>query len=60
MSTDYYNEKKYCDTCKDYVRYIMSVNQSYCTQCGGAVRLFNKKDTEEFTETVQRHRWQAS
>ena len=57
---DYYQEKKWCEGCNEYVRYLMSVNQSYCAECGGAVRLFNEKDRERFFEDVKKHRWQAS
>ncbi len=41
---DFYNTTKYCSTCKGYVNYLMSVDRSYCTQCGGEVRLFSKDD----------------
>jgi Fe2+ or Zn2+ uptake regulation protein len=59
-SHDYYGERKWCEHCKDYVRYLMSVDHSYCVQCGNKVRLFSNDDAEKFNETVQRHRWQAS
>lgn len=57
---DYYGERKWCEHCKDYVRYLMSVDHSFCVQCGNRVRLFSRHDAERFVETVQRHRWQAS
>lgn len=60
MGNDYYNEKKFCDKCQTYVRFLMSVNRSFCAECGTPVRLFNKEDTKRFSETVQKHRWQAS
>jgi len=60
MGSDYYTEKKFCEKCKTYVRYLMSVNRSYCADCGTPVRLFSHQDTKEFSETVQKHRWQAS
>lgn len=59
-SGDYYQEKKWCEACDDYVRYLMSVDHSYCIDCGGRVKLFNHKDKEHFSETIQRHKWQAS
>ncbi len=59
-NTEFYNESKWCDGCKGYVRFLMSVNHSFCVQCGGRVRLFNRDDSSRFTETVQRHKWQAS
>lgn len=59
-ASEYYTEKKWCDHCKDYVRYLMSVEASYCAQCGNKVRMFSREDARKFSETVQRHKWQAS
>ena len=57
---EFYSESKWCDECKGYVRFLMSVNHSYCVDCGGKVRLFSRDDGRSFTDTVQRHKWQAS
>ena len=57
---DFYGERKWCEQCKDYVRYLMSVDHSFCVQCSTKVRLFSSDDARKFSETVQRHRWQAS
>lgn len=57
---EFYNERKWCDQCGTYVRYLMSVNHSYCIDCGQRVRLFNRNDTAGFQDRVQRHKWQAS
>ncbi len=56
---DFYDEKKWCATCRDYVTYMMSVNHSYCAQCGERVKLFNKEDAKGFTEEVQKRKWKA-
>ncbi len=56
----YYSERKWCEHCKDYVRYLMSVDHSFCTHCSNKVRLFRNDDAQRFAETVERHRWQAS
>lgn len=53
---DYYNEKKWCDDCGDYVRFLMSVDHSYCVHCGTLVRLFNKQDWEAFHAAVDQSR----
>jgi len=45
---DYYNERKWCEQCCEYVRFLMSVEKSFCVQCGHTVRLFSKKDLEAF------------
>jgi hypothetical protein len=57
---EFYREEKWCDACRGYVRFLMSINHSYCITCGGRVRLFNRNDSRNFQETVQRHKWQAS
>jgi hypothetical protein len=59
-TSDFYTEQKWCSECNSYVRFMMSVNHSYCVNCGGRVRLFNSNDSATFQETVQRHKWQAS
>jgi anaerobic ribonucleoside-triphosphate reductase len=58
--TNYDHETKWCEHCKVYVRYLMSVDHSFCVKCGNRVRLFNRDDGRRFTETVQRHKWRAS
>ncbi|MBK8097080.1 MAG: hypothetical protein IPK26_08235 [Planctomycetes bacterium] len=57
---DYYGEKKFCEHCKTYVRYLMSCDHSFCVECGNRVRLFSRDDSRRFTDNVQRHKWQAS
>lgn len=59
-NSEFYNEQKWCEHCKEYVRFMMSVNFSYCVDCGNRVRLFSRRDTKDFHDTVQRHKWQAS
>ena len=36
---DYYQDKKWCPACDGYVNYLMSVERSFCVQCGDEVRL---------------------
>lgn len=50
---DYYDDKKYCPCCDAYVAYLMSIEHSFCVQCGGEVRLFSKEDWEEFHEQMK-------
>ena len=59
-NAQFYAEQKWCDHCNGYVRFLMSINHSYCIECGGRVRLFNRDDGRNFHDTVQRHKWQAS
>lgn len=49
----YYDDKKWCPACQDYVNYLMSVEHSFCVSCGGEVRLFSKEDWENFNESLQ-------
>lgn len=51
---DYYSEKKWCEPCTDYVSFLMSVERSYCVNCGSPVRLFSKKDLQAFTDGMER------
>jgi hypothetical protein len=59
-TSDFYGERKWCEHCKEYVRFLMSVDHSYCIQCSKKVRIFSREDAERFQETIQRHKWQAS
>lgn len=45
------HEKKYCDRCKRYVRFLTSLNQSYCVHCDGKVTVFSKKDMKAFHQS---------
>jgi hypothetical protein len=56
---DYYAERKWCDACRTYVHYMMSVNHSYCVHCGARVRLFSKEDSQRFSAEVERRKWKA-
>jgi hypothetical protein len=59
-NSEFYSELKWCNDCHDYVRFLMSINHSYCVTCGARVRLFNRDDSRAFQDHVQRHKWQAS
>ena len=53
---DFYSDRKYCPDCDEYVHYLMSVEHSYCVQCGARVRLFSKDDWENFNEGITRNK----
>jgi len=57
---DFYSEMKFCTRCKKYVRYLMSVHNSYCSECGEIVTLFSKEDGERFQKVVERNKYIAS
>lgn len=45
---EFQHDRKYCSHCQAYVAYLASPTLSYCTQCGGEVRLMSPKDWEVF------------
>lgn len=51
--TDYYKDKKYCPRCTDYVRYLQSLEASFCVTCGAKVRLFSSADKRAFLRSLQ-------
>ena len=53
---DFYSDRKFCPQCEDYVHYLMSVEHSYCVECGAEVRLFSKEDWNAFNESMQAKR----
>ena len=53
---DYYSDRKFCGHCDAYVPYLMSVEHSYCVECGSEVRLFSERDWEAFNESMQARR----
>ncbi|MCU0866905.1 MAG: hypothetical protein MUC36_24230 [Planctomycetes bacterium] len=57
---EFYNEQKWCERCQHQVRFLMSVNHSYCVECGNRVRLFRREDKERLQQQIQRHKWHAS
>ncbi|MEM7199982.1 MAG: hypothetical protein AAF628_06935 [Planctomycetota bacterium] len=57
---DFYHEQKWCGQCQTYVRYLMSVNRSYCIDCGSQVRLFSKEDAMRFSNDLEKRKWKAS
>ncbi|MCK6446713.1 MAG: hypothetical protein L6Q99_10010 [Planctomycetes bacterium] len=53
---DYYADRKFCAHCQNYVPYLMSVDKSFCVQCGGEVRLFSQADWQAFNQALQDRR----
>ena len=47
-SNNFYDDRKFCTDCNDYVPYLASIDRSYCIQCGAEVRLFSTEDWERF------------
>ena len=53
---DYYSDRKYCPSCDKYVHYLMSIEHSFCVECGVEVRLFSKEDWEQFNASLNAKR----
>jgi hypothetical protein len=53
---NFYSDRKFCDHCETYVSYLMSVDKSFCVECGNEVHLFSKEDWQDFNETLQSRR----
>ncbi|MGB0951782.1 MAG: hypothetical protein ACPG31_01025 [Planctomycetota bacterium] len=51
--SDFFKDTKYCSRCHDYVRYLQSVDASFCIDCGGKVRLFSAADKRAFLEDLK-------
>ncbi len=49
---DFYSDRKFCSHCEKYVPYLMSVDSSYCSDCGNEVRLFSESDWKAFNESM--------
>jgi hypothetical protein len=49
----FYEELKWCKKCGKYVRYLLSLNGSYCVECGAEVCLFNKRDLKDFKRALR-------
>jgi hypothetical protein len=47
-SNSFYNDRKFCPCCEDYVAYLASPVQSYCIQCAGEVRIMSPEDWATF------------
>lgn len=44
----FYDDRKFCTACDDYVAYLAGMDRSYCVQCGSEVRLFSADDWTRF------------
>jgi hypothetical protein len=50
----YYNTKKYCPSCREYVRFLQSIDDSFCVECGSKVRMFSTADKTAFMDGLQK------
>jgi len=56
MESDFYNDRKFCPHCEDYVSYLRGMEESYCVQCGNQVRLFSDGDWDQFHASLKERR----
>ena len=53
IPTDYFKDQKYCPRCHDYVKYLQSLDASFCVECGAKVRLFSAEDKRAFLRSLK-------
>jgi hypothetical protein len=52
---DYYDELKYCPQCGGYVKFLMSINGSFCIRhLDQKVTIFSERDLKEFKAAVKK------
>ena len=52
-TSDFRSDRKWCPACDTYVPFLMSIDASFCVECGGEVRLFSKDDWERFEAKME-------
>jgi len=52
-TSDFRSDRKWCPACDAYVPFLMSIDASFCVECGGEVRLFSKEDWERFEARME-------
>jgi hypothetical protein len=53
QSNDFYGATKFCPCCARNVRYLASIELSYCVECGGEVRLFSADEWAAFNAALE-------
>jgi len=53
MQSNFFKDTKFCPRCHDYVRYLQSLDSSFCVDCGGKVRLFSGPDKRAFLKSLK-------
>ena len=53
IQTNFFKDQKYCPRCHDYVRFLQSVDASFCVACGAKVRLFSAADKRAFLTSLK-------
>lgn len=54
--SDFFKDSKYCPRCHDYVRYLQSLDASFCIDCGAKVRLFSAADKRAFLRELKQEK----
>lgn len=53
---NYYSDRRWCGACRDYVAYLLSPSDAWCTRCGRPVALFSDEDRSAFDQAVRGER----
>lgn len=43
----YDTERRWCDSCRVYVKFLVGERVNYCVECGGSTTLYSEKDMAE-------------
>lgn len=53
MRNTFQYDQEYCPCCASYVKYLASIENSYCIECGSEVRMFSDADWSAFKDKMQ-------
>ncbi len=53
MHGDFYDDRRFCRSCKQYVSYLFSMENSYCVQCGSPVQLMSDQHLTDFQQSLR-------
>ncbi len=59
QTNNYYDDRRFCDACGSYMRFLQSPSAAYCAECGGRVRIFSPGDMATFRSSLASKRVQA-
>lgn len=47
-STAFDDDRRFCPSCREYVRYLLGLQRGFCARCDTQVVLFSPEDLERF------------
>ena len=55
-NSSFYDETKWCDDCGKYVNFLLSLDHSFCVECGSKVRLYSSEDWTQINDELAARR----